>query len=214
MDAFKYSIVGCAAVQTCSTMRANPRGNTLKWQAQACGAIGFPIPIKNLPVISPTFKIDQEPKQIKSVPGVTVPTDLIYAVRFSRARGFGMTIHSSNPTRLPTALEKDAVFHSNAEDLLRVSEFLTLRSDPDQHRSGWAGGGRGPNRRPQQWPSRSGNTFLLPHMGSAPVETRLAVGMAVLDNIDAFCKVGPCHRRCLKILLRRTPWLVAGKALV
>jgi hypothetical protein len=42
-----------------------------------------------------------------------------------------MTIHSSNPTRLPTALEKDAVFHSNAEDLLRVSEFLTLRSDPE-----------------------------------------------------------------------------------
>jgi len=82
MDAFKYSIVGCAAVQTCSTMRANPRGNTLKWQAQAFDAIGFPIPIKNLLVISPTFKIDQEPKRIKSAPGVTVPTDLIYAVRF------------------------------------------------------------------------------------------------------------------------------------
>src|SRR5580693_4957636 len=30
-----------------------------------------------------------------------------------RARGFGMTIHYSNPTRLPAALEKDAVFHSS-----------------------------------------------------------------------------------------------------
>ena len=29
------------------------------------------------------------------------------------------------------------------------------------------------------------NTFLQPHMGSATVETRLAMGMAVLDNIDA-----------------------------
>jgi lactate dehydrogenase-like 2-hydroxyacid dehydrogenase len=29
------------------------------------------------------------------------------------------------------------------------------------------------------------NTFLLPHMGSATVETRLAMGMLALDNIDA-----------------------------
>src|SRR5580700_837114 len=59
-------------------------GNTLNWQARAFGAIAFPIPIKKILVISPTFEIDQEPKQIKYVPGVTVPTDLIYAVRFSR----------------------------------------------------------------------------------------------------------------------------------
>src|SRR5580693_9535431 len=42
-----------------------------------------------------------------------------------RARGFGMTIHYFNPTRLPPALENGAVFHSTASDLLRVSEFLT-----------------------------------------------------------------------------------------
>ena len=29
------------------------------------------------------------------------------------------------------------------------------------------------------------NTFLLPHIGSATVETRLAMGMLALDNIDA-----------------------------
>jgi lactate dehydrogenase-like 2-hydroxyacid dehydrogenase len=29
------------------------------------------------------------------------------------------------------------------------------------------------------------NTFLLPHMGSATVETRLAMAMLALDNIDA-----------------------------
>jgi lactate dehydrogenase-like 2-hydroxyacid dehydrogenase len=29
------------------------------------------------------------------------------------------------------------------------------------------------------------NTFLLPHMGSATIETRLAMGMLALDNIDA-----------------------------
>src|SRR5580692_7361241 len=52
-----------------------------------------------------------------------------------RARGFGMAIHYSNPTRLPAALEEDAVFHSSASDLLRVSEFLTLHAPetPETH---------------------------------------------------------------------------------
>src|SRR6202162_4182259 len=45
-----------------------------------------------------------------------------------RARGFGMTIHYFNPTRLPAALEKEAVFHSSAADLLPVSQFLSLHA--------------------------------------------------------------------------------------
>src|SRR6202789_4531609 len=52
-----------------------------------------------------------------------------------RARGFGMTIHYFNPTRLPAALEKGAIFHSSPSDLLRVSEFLTLHAPetPETH---------------------------------------------------------------------------------
>jgi lactate dehydrogenase-like 2-hydroxyacid dehydrogenase len=52
-----------------------------------------------------------------------------------RARGFGMTIHYSNATRLPAELERDAIFHSNALDLLRVSEFLSLHAPetPETH---------------------------------------------------------------------------------
>jgi lactate dehydrogenase-like 2-hydroxyacid dehydrogenase len=45
-----------------------------------------------------------------------------------RARSLGMTIHYFSPTRLPPALEKDAVFHSSASDLFRVSEFLSLNA--------------------------------------------------------------------------------------
>ena len=30
------------------------------------------------------------------------------------------------------------------------------------------------------------NTFLLPHLGSATIETRTAMGFRALDNIDAF----------------------------
>jgi hypothetical protein len=80
----KFAFLLNGGVRGTNAQKYGYGGNTLNWQARAFGAIGFPIPIKNILVISPTFEIDQEPKQIKYVPGVTVPTDLIYAVRFSR----------------------------------------------------------------------------------------------------------------------------------
>jgi hypothetical protein len=60
-------------------------GNTLNWQARAFGGIAFPIPIKKLLIVAPTFEIDQEAEKIKYVPTASLPTDLIYAVRISRA---------------------------------------------------------------------------------------------------------------------------------
>jgi lactate dehydrogenase-like 2-hydroxyacid dehydrogenase len=143
-----------------------------------------------------------------------------------RARGFGMTIHYSNPTRLPAALEKGAVYHSSSPDLFRVSEFLTLHAPetPETHhlinsktidllphgailinaargglvmdedliaalKSGRvaAAGLDVFEGEPKLHPGYVAlkNTFLLPHMGSATVETRLAMGMLALDNIDA-----------------------------
>jgi lactate dehydrogenase-like 2-hydroxyacid dehydrogenase len=143
-----------------------------------------------------------------------------------RARGFGMTIHYFNPTRLPTELEKGAVFHSSVSDLLRVSEFLTLHAPetPETYhfinsktidllpqgailintargglvvdedliaalKSGQvaAAGLDVFEGEPKLHPGYVAlkNTFLLPHMGSATVETRLAMGMLALDNIDA-----------------------------
>jgi lactate dehydrogenase-like 2-hydroxyacid dehydrogenase len=143
-----------------------------------------------------------------------------------RARGFGMTIHYFNPSRLPAELEKDAVFHSSPADLLRVSQFLTLHAPetPETHhfinsktidllphgailinsaRGGMvvdedlivalksgrvaAAGLDVFEGEPKLHPGYAAlkNTFLLPHMGSATVETRLAMGMLALDNIDA-----------------------------
>jgi lactate dehydrogenase-like 2-hydroxyacid dehydrogenase len=143
-----------------------------------------------------------------------------------RARGFGMAIHYSNPTRLPAVLEKDAVFHSNPSDLLRMSQFLTLHAPetPETYhfinsktidllpqgailintargglvvdddliaalKSGRvaAAGLDVFEGEPRLHPGYIAlkNTFLLPHMGSATVETRLAMGMLALDNIDA-----------------------------
>ncbi|GJL80489.1 MAG: D-glycerate dehydrogenase [marine bacterium B5-7] len=43
-----------------------------------------------------------------------------------RARGFDMEIHYHNRTRLDSRLESGAVFHSDLESLLNISEFLSL----------------------------------------------------------------------------------------
>jgi lactate dehydrogenase-like 2-hydroxyacid dehydrogenase len=45
-----------------------------------------------------------------------------------RARGFGMKIHYHDAHRLSPEIEKDAIFHDNPYDLLRVSPFLSLNA--------------------------------------------------------------------------------------
>src|SRR6202040_1051439 len=45
-----------------------------------------------------------------------------------RARGFGMKIHYSNGSKLPSNLEGDATYHEDPHELLRVSQFLSLHA--------------------------------------------------------------------------------------
>jgi len=47
-----------------------------------------------------------------------------------RARGFGMKIHYTHPTRLQSEAEGDAIYHESAQELLRESTFLSLNA-PD-----------------------------------------------------------------------------------
>ncbi|MFC4352691.1 2-hydroxyacid dehydrogenase [Fodinicurvata halophila] len=47
-------------------------------------------------------------------------------VAAERARGFGMEVHYHNRARLPDHLEKGAVFHSDLDSLLAVSDVLSL----------------------------------------------------------------------------------------
>ena len=51
------------------------------------------------------------------------------------------------------------------------------------------------------------NTFLLPHIGSATIESRTNMGMTALDNIDAVLNGKPAHSLA-KALLDRLPRLV------
>ncbi len=80
----KFAFIGSAGVRGTNAQKYGYGGNTLNWQARAFGGVAFPIPIKNILVITPAFEVDQEPERIKYVPTARLPTDLIYAVRFSR----------------------------------------------------------------------------------------------------------------------------------
>jgi lactate dehydrogenase-like 2-hydroxyacid dehydrogenase len=148
-----------------------------------------------------------------------------------RARAFGMKIHYSNRKRLSEgvlaeARAGDAVYHADARDLLRVSEFLSLHAPhtPETHHFlnartiallpegaivvNAARGGLVEDEaliaalktgrvaaagldvfegEPNIHAAYAGmvNTFLLPHVGSATLETNTAMGMLGLDNIDA-----------------------------
>jgi lactate dehydrogenase-like 2-hydroxyacid dehydrogenase len=143
-----------------------------------------------------------------------------------RARGFGMNIHYSNASKLPSDLEGDAIYHEDPHELLRVSQFLSLHAPetPETHhllnakfigllphgavvvntargglvvdedliaalRSGQvaAAGLDVFEGEPHIHPGylELKNTFLLQHVGSATVETRVAMGMLALDNIDS-----------------------------
>jgi lactate dehydrogenase-like 2-hydroxyacid dehydrogenase len=143
-----------------------------------------------------------------------------------RARGFGMKIHYSNASELPSEIAGDAVYHKDPSDLLRVSQFLSLHApETPQTRHflnsktidllplgaivvNTARGGlvvdddliaalksgrvaaagldvfEGEPKLHPEYISLK-NTFLLPHIGSATIETRTAMGLLALDNVDA-----------------------------
>ena len=144
-----------------------------------------------------------------------------------RARAFGMEIHYHNRSRLPAGLEAGATFHATVDDLLAVSDFLSINcaSTPETRslldddaiaqmpdgaivvntargdivddnaliaalKSGKiAAAGLDVFRNEPDIDPRYReleNTFLLPHLGSATIETRIAMGMRAVDNLDAF----------------------------
>jgi len=144
-----------------------------------------------------------------------------------RARGFDMTIHYHNRSRLPAEKEAGAIYHDSAESLLAVSDIFCINAPaaPENHHflndariallppgAVVVNTARGtliqddaliaalesgriaaagldvfegePNIDPRY--RHIENAFLLPHMGSATVETRDAMGFKCLDNLDAF----------------------------
>src|SRR5581483_8731216 len=148
-----------------------------------------------------------------------------------RARAFRMTIHYNNRNRLTPDLEKGAIFHANADDMLPHCDFLSINAPMTPQTRKWlnaerirklpkgavvVNAARGglvddealiaalksghlaaagidvfdgePRIHPGYYDLK--NAFLLPHMGSATVETRNAMGFKALDNLEAFLLSG------------------------
>jgi len=144
----------------------------------------------------------------------------------ARGRALGMEIHYHNRSRLAADLEQGATYHASAEDLLRVSDFLSIHCEltaetekllnaeriallpegaivVNTARGGivdddaliaaletgrvFAAGLDVFNGEPNVDPRYRGleNAFVLPHIGSATVDTRDAMGFRALDNLDA-----------------------------
>lgn len=149
-----------------------------------------------------------------------------------RARAFGLQIHYHNRRRLPAAEERGAVFHEHLDDLLAVSDILSINapSTPETRRilnaetiarmpegAILVNTARGdmvddealiaalrtgrlraagldvfagePKLNPAYLDTP--NAYLLPHLGSATVETRDRMGFMALDNIDAVLQGRP-----------------------
>ena len=144
-----------------------------------------------------------------------------------RARAFSMQIHYSNRSRLPADLEKDAMYHAEADAMLAACDFLSINAPMTDATRKWVNAERiaklpkgaivintarggvvddealiaalksghlasagldvfdgEPKIHPGYYDLA--NTFLLPHMGSATVETRNAMGFKALHNLEAF----------------------------
>jgi Protein of unknown function (DUF3034) len=80
----KFAFMANAGVRGTNAQKYGYGGNTVDWEARAFGGVAFPIPIKRLVVLTPAVEVDQEPRRIKYVPGASLPTDIIYAIRLSR----------------------------------------------------------------------------------------------------------------------------------
>lgn len=144
-----------------------------------------------------------------------------------KARGFDMEIHYHNRSRLSPEDEAGATYHDNLDDLLTVSDFLSLHCPATPETIGLMTADRlsrlprgcvivntargnlideaallgaiesghlgaagldcfvtEPGGNPAF--AKHDNIMMMPHVGSATVKTRDAMGFKALDNLDAF----------------------------
>jgi lactate dehydrogenase-like 2-hydroxyacid dehydrogenase len=149
-----------------------------------------------------------------------------------KARGFDMEIHYHNRSRLAPEEEAGAIYHADLDELLAVSDFLSLHCPATTQTIGLMNAAR-----LAQLPQgavvvntargnlideaalvqavESGhigaagldcfitepggnhafaafeNIVMMPHVGSATIKTRDAMGFKALDNLDAFFRGAP-----------------------
>ena len=144
-----------------------------------------------------------------------------------KARGFDMEVHYHNRSRLSPDVEDGAIYHQDLDDLLSVSDFLSLHCPSTPQTSGLMNAARLDRLPPgavlvntargslvdeaalsaaigsghlgaagldcfETEPggnaafAKHENIVMMPHVGSATVKTRDAMGAKALDNLDSF----------------------------
>ena len=144
-----------------------------------------------------------------------------------KARGFDMEIHYHNRRRLGVEEEQGAIYHDDLDDLLAISDFLSLHCPATPETTGLMNAARlarlprgavvvntargnlidedallkalvtgqigaagldcfvnEPGGNPRF--AAHENVMMMPHVGSATVKTRDAMGFKALDNLDHF----------------------------
>jgi lactate dehydrogenase-like 2-hydroxyacid dehydrogenase len=117
------------------------------------------------------------------------------------ARGFSMSVHYRNRTRLDPAREAGAFYHAEDESFLAASQFLVLLAPSVAQTRHWLNAARlarlpagavvvGLDVFPDEPNVPAGylalpSVVLTPHIASATVETREAMGHLALDGIEA-----------------------------
>ena len=150
-----------------------------------------------------------------------------------RAKGFDMQVHYHNRRQVSPEDEFGATYHASLEDMLRVSDFLSINAPMTPQTQGFLNEERIallPDGAVVVNTARGGvvdddaliaalrsgkvaaagldvfqgepnlnsaylkleNAYLLPHIGSATVETRDSMGFCCLDNLEAFFKGQSC----------------------
>ncbi len=85
---------------------------------------------------SPSFMVG---KQVSGKPVGIVGMGRVGRAMAERCRGFGMTVHYHNRTRLAENLERGAIYHRTLEDLLPQVEFLSLHCPATPQTTGLIG---------------------------------------------------------------------------
>jgi lactate dehydrogenase-like 2-hydroxyacid dehydrogenase len=107
-----------------------------------------------------------------------------------RARAFGMKIHYCNTSALPAHIAGDAIVVNTARGGLVVDDDLIAALESGRIAAAGLDVFEGEPKLNPRYVSLQ-NTFLLPHIGSATIETRTAMGLLALDNVDAVLQGRP-----------------------
>jgi lactate dehydrogenase-like 2-hydroxyacid dehydrogenase len=107
-----------------------------------------------------------------------------------RARAFGMSIHYTNTRRLEPQLEGDAIYHADAQELLRCSDdddsLIRALATGKLAAAGLDVFANEPGLDPRYF--NLANVLMTPHIGSSTIEARVSMAAVLLDAMEELAR--------------------------